>query len=84
LENDVRYLIILRTKFEQEWLKIEKEVQHLFFEVYGHIIRKYVPPSVLHLFSAFQLLALEKQFGGTHPITINEVTYHLIARTLAI
>ncbi len=27
---------------------------------------------------------LEKQFGGICPIVINEVTYYLVARTLAI
>jgi hypothetical protein len=27
---------------------------------------------------------LEKHYGGIYPITISEVTYHLIARTLVI
>jgi hypothetical protein len=57
---------------------------NFFFKVCGHIAQIHVPPLVLHLFFASPLLALEKQCGGICPITISEVTYCLIARTLAI
>jgi hypothetical protein len=43
-----------------------------------------VPPLISCLLVALQLLALEKQVGGIHPIVIGKVTYRLIARTLAI
>ncbi len=44
----------------------------------------HVPPLVLHLFFASQFLALENKFGCICPIVISEVTYHLVACTLAI
>jgi hypothetical protein len=56
---------------------------NLFFKVCGHIAQGYVPPLVSHLFFASWLLTLEKQFGGICPIVIGEVTYHLVACTMA-
>jgi hypothetical protein len=39
---------------------------------------------VLCLLFASQFLALEKQFGGIHPIAIGEVTYCSVVHTLAL
>jgi hypothetical protein len=64
-------------KWFHEWLR-------LFFEVCGYIVQGHVPPSISHWFFASWLLTLEKQFRGIHPIAISEVTYCLIAHTLAI
>ncbi len=55
-----------------------------FVKVYGHIVWSHVPSSILSLLSTFWFLALEKQFGSICPITINEVTYRLVAHTLVI
>jgi hypothetical protein len=57
---------------------------NFFFKVYGHIVRGHVPSLVSCFFFASQFLTLEKQFGSICPIAISEVTYHLVARTLAI
>ncbi len=56
---------------------------NLFLKIW-HIAQGHVPPLISHLFSTSQFLALEKQFGCIHPIVIGEVTYRLIAHTLAI
>jgi hypothetical protein len=55
-----------------------------FFNVCGHIVWGHVAPSILHLFSASQLLTFEKWFEGICPIVIDEVTHRLVAHTLAI
>jgi len=49
-----------------------------------HIAHGHVPPSISHLLVASRLLALEKQVRGIQPITIGEVIYWLVARTLVI
>ncbi len=56
----------------------------LFFEVCGHITQGHVPPSVLHLLFTSWFIVLEKQSKGIHLVTIGDVTYRLIAHTLAI
>jgi hypothetical protein len=56
----------------------------LFLEICEHITCGHVLPSVSHLLVALQLLALEKQIKGIRSITIGEVIYRLIIRTLAI
>jgi hypothetical protein len=56
----------------------------LFFKICGHIVRGHVPSSISRLFFAYQFLTLEKQSRCIHPITIGEVTYHLVAQTLII
>jgi hypothetical protein len=53
------------------------------FKVCGHIIWGHVPPLVSHFFFASWFLKLEKQSKNTCPIAINEVTYYLIACTMA-
>ncbi len=55
-----------------------------FFEIFEHIIRGHVFPSISHLFIGLQLLALEKQDKGVQPITIVEVNYQLVTHTLPI
>jgi hypothetical protein len=60
-----------------EWLR-------LFFEVCGHIVWSHVPPSISHWFFASRLLTLEEQYRGIHLIAIGDVTYCLVAHTLAI
>jgi hypothetical protein len=57
---------------------------NLYFEVCGQIAQGHVSLSISCLLFAFQLLLLEKQFRGIYSISIGEVTYHLVARTLAI
>jgi hypothetical protein len=56
----------------------------LFFEVCGHIAQGHGPPLISCFLSTSPLLALEKQSESIHPITINEVTYCLVAHILVI
>jgi hypothetical protein len=56
----------------------------LFFEICKHIVHGHVPPSISRLLVASRVLALEKQAKGIRPITIGEVIYRLIGRTLVI
>jgi len=56
----------------------------LSLEICEHITRGHVLPSLSHLLITLQLLTLEKQIKGIRPITIGEVIYRLIIRTLAI
>jgi len=55
----------------------------LFFKVCGHIARSHVPPSISNFLFSFGFLVLEKQSWGICTITIGEVTYCLIACTMA-
>jgi hypothetical protein len=57
---------------------------NFYFEICGHISQGHVSPSISHLLSAFWFISLEKQFQSICFIVINEVTYHLVARTLTI
>ncbi len=54
---------------------------HMILRV-GTCVQGHVSPLILCLIFTFWLLVLEKQYGGIHPITINEVTYCLIAHNL--
>jgi hypothetical protein len=56
----------------------------IFYEVCGHIAWGHVPCLVLRLFFVSQNLTLENWSGSIRLITIGEVTYRLIAHTLAI
>jgi hypothetical protein len=55
-----------------------------FFEICGHIDHGHVPPSILHLLVASQLLILEKQTHNIRPIMIRNVTYWLVDHALTI
>jgi hypothetical protein len=57
---------------------------NFYFEVCGHITQGHVPLSISHFLSTFRLLPLEKQLRDICSIMIGEVTYHLVAYTLAI
>jgi hypothetical protein len=55
-----------------------------FFEICRHIVRGHVPPSILCLLAASQLLILEKQTHNIQPILIRNVKYQLVNHALTI
>jgi hypothetical protein len=55
-----------------------------FFEICRHIAHSHVLQSISHLLVASRLFTLDEQLGNIQAITIGEVIYQLVIRTLVI